>query len=357
MSVPVRNLYYLLCYAWDALEEGRVVDVSKEEFGGPPDLLARVLESGTVHLLKRGLDRGYVTEFEETSCPRGKFDVSATVKAGLATRPRVFCHVDSLSYDVPHNRILRTTIGRLTRCDSLDAGLRDRLFRVYRRLDGVREVALTPDVFGRVVLHRNNAFYGFLLQVCRFLYDNLLVDERTGTAKFRDFLRDDRAMARLFERFVRNFYRREQDRFRVRSERIEWQGVECLPADRAFLPVMRTDVSLESPSRKIVIDTKYYGSTLQARFGKETVHSGNLYQLYAYLRNLRLTESPERSVEGVLLYPTVGTSLDLAYVIQGQRLRVATVDLAAEWPSVHETLLKFLRPCPVRASPPLQEVW
>ena len=108
---------------------------------------------------------------------------------------------------------------------------------MYRRLHDIAAIDLSPNLFGRVTIHRNNAFYGFLLNVCRLIYDCLLVDETTGKTKFRDFLRDEAAMARLFERFVFNFFDREQDIFEVKSERIDWQEVttqeeSCLSCPR-----------------------------------------------------------------------------------------------------------------------------
>ena len=39
MSIPIRNVYYLLCYAWDALQGGKQVDVDLRRlrtYGEPP---------------------------------------------------------------------------------------------------------------------------------------------------------------------------------------------------------------------------------------------------------------------------------------------------------------------------------
>ena len=41
VKIPVRNIYYLLCYAWDHVGEGDTVDVGSEKFGGLVDLFAR----------------------------------------------------------------------------------------------------------------------------------------------------------------------------------------------------------------------------------------------------------------------------------------------------------------------------
>lgn len=342
MKIPIQNIYYLLCYAWDALEERNIVRIQQDKCRSYADLFARVLESGVTHLLKRGLDRGYITEEEDTSSFRGKFDVSNTIKHNCLQQARVHCRFDTLSYDVTHNRIIKKTIGRLVRCNDLDRGLRNRLLGVYRRLRDIAAIDLSPNIFGRVTLHRNNAFYGFLLHVCRLIYDCLLVDETSGEMTFRDFLRDEAAMARLFERFVYNFFYREQDIFHVKRETIDWQDVTAEEEQMPFLPKMRTDVSMVSKDRHIVLDTKYTVHTLQSFRASETVKSSNLYQLFAYLKNLRVVEKEERQVEGILLYPTVSKTLDLEYVIQGHRVRIATLDLNTGWSEIAQRLLGLL---------------
>jgi 5-methylcytosine-specific restriction enzyme subunit McrC len=342
MNIPIQNIYFLLCYAWDVLEEGGMVHVRQEHCRTYADLFASVLESGMTHLLKRGLDRGYITEAENTPALRGKFDVSTTVKQDCLQHARVHCQFDSLSHNVIHNQIVKTTIGMLVRCADLDPGIRNRLLGVYRRLHDISAIELSPKIFGRVTLHRNNGFYGFLLNVCRLIYDNLLIDERTGSAKFRDFLRDEKAMPRLFERFVRNFFRREQVDFWVGSRIIEWQGVVGGADALAFLPQMRTDVSLESSARNIVIDAKYYVDALQRFHSSDTIRSGNLYQIFAYLRNLDIREGGRRKVEGVLLYPTVSRALELEYIVQGYRIRVLTLDLDADWRQISHQMLGIL---------------
>ena len=32
MKIPIQNIYYLLCYAWDKLEEGEKNKVNKDNF-------------------------------------------------------------------------------------------------------------------------------------------------------------------------------------------------------------------------------------------------------------------------------------------------------------------------------------
>jgi 5-methylcytosine-specific restriction enzyme subunit McrC len=342
MTIPIQNIYFLLCYAWDTLAEEQVVKISADEFDAPIDLFARVLEGGVTHLLKRGMDRTYVTEEIDTSSLRGKLDVSTTVKRNLLHQAQAHCVIDSLSYDVVHNQIIKATLRRLVRFGGLERKRHDRLMGLYRKLHEISDIEVTAKCFDQVKLHRNNAFYGFLLQVCRLIHENLIADQESGETHFRDFLRNEKQMAAVFERFVRNFFRREQTALQVSSENIEWQEVEADEFDRQYLPKMRTDISLASSSRRIVIDTKYYRETLSGYYDKKSIHSGNMYQLFSYVKNLQIMEDEGRMVEGMLLYPTVGTSLDLKYRLQGHSIRIATVDLNSDWKTIHDRLLDLL---------------
>src|ERR1017187_4639091 len=56
VKIPIQNIYYLLCYAWDKLAEKDVVAVEDIPTTTLADLFARVLINGTNHLLKRGFD-------------------------------------------------------------------------------------------------------------------------------------------------------------------------------------------------------------------------------------------------------------------------------------------------------------
>jgi 5-methylcytosine-specific restriction enzyme subunit McrC len=79
MRIPIANIYYLLCYAWNRLREKDIVSVSTTDCKSLLDLFARVLIVGMTHLLKRGLDRGYVHHAEDSRCLRGKLSASETI--------------------------------------------------------------------------------------------------------------------------------------------------------------------------------------------------------------------------------------------------------------------------------------
>lgn len=97
-------------------------------------------------------------------------------------------------------------------------------------------------------------------------------------------------MARLFEDFVRNFYKKETPEYRVFLENINW---EAGGDDLTHLPLMQTDISIESQTRKIIMDTKYYQQSLMQYRGSQKLISGNLYQLFAYLSNHKKSSGKE----------------------------------------------------------------
>jgi 5-methylcytosine-specific restriction enzyme subunit McrC len=346
MKIPILNIYYLLCYAWNQLEESEIVDVKAEDTTTLLDLLARVLVSGTNHILKRGLDRGYISYSDAIRGIKGKINFNTTLKKQLLCNARVQCEFDELSHNVLHNQIIKSTIKGIVTKKDITINLRNELLSAYRVLNEIEEIQLNANIFSRVQLHRNNSFYSFLINICEMIYSMYLISEDPGESKFRDFLRDRASMARLFEEFVRNFYRRELPAVApgykvVGSEIIKWDVVEADDESMGFLPSMKTDISIKTPEKYIIIDTKYYENALQKHY-KETVHSANLYQLFAYVKNIEQRGEYYKDCEGILLYPTVGTNLNLQYEVQGHKVCVRTINLANDWRDIHVNLMEIL---------------
>jgi 5-methylcytosine-specific restriction enzyme subunit McrC len=340
-QIPIENIYYLLCYAWDSLAEADLAPVSITPEMRLQDLLASVLRGGVSRLLKRGLDRAYVAEADEIAGVRGRLEIGASLKRASFARARAFCVFDELSPDVAHNQIIKTTLRRLAGVAKLDAKLAEQLRDLYRRMPGVREVRITDQSFRRVMLSRNNAYYRFLLDVCEVVHRNVLVDEATGEVVFRDFTRDDAQMARLFERFLYNFFDKEQGRLKVQAPRFSWRATGE-PEHLAHLPEMRTDIVLTGDDETIVIDAKYYAETLSEHFTKSTVRSGHLYQVFTYMSHLTGSEKNSARVSGILLYPRTTKTVLVRASLFDHPFMAATIDLAQEQGGIRRDLLALL---------------
>jgi 5-methylcytosine-specific restriction enzyme subunit McrC len=253
----------------------------------------------------------------------------------------VACDFEELSHDVLHNRILRSTLKSLLRLPDLHSDVRTEVRNAYTKLDGVSVVPLSRRLFQQVHLDRNRRYYRFLLSVCRLIHEQLLVDERSGEARLTEF--SEERMEKLYEDFIIRFYRREQERYRVNhgGRMIAWEDQGTPDHQLSKLPRMEADVILEATDRRIIMDAKYYREALGGRYGGK-LHSNNLYQLLAYLRNREATESSGPRHEGILLYPTVDAPVTVDVCLEGFSVRACTIDLAQKWSNIHDEMLAVI---------------
>jgi 5-methylcytosine-specific restriction enzyme subunit McrC len=342
MSIPIENIYYLLCYAWNKLDEKDRVAVSAEDYTKLLDLLAKVLINSTRILLKRGIDRNYIDFTTEFAGVKGKLELSQTVKSQLLLKQRTICRFDEFSSNILTNQILITTLNRLIRTVDLDIKLKSEIKNLLWRFDGITPIELKNSTFSKIKLHRNNKFYGFILNVCHLIHENSLLSEKTGNWHFTDFLRDERKMNQLFEAFLRNFYSIEQKEFKVRRENINWQFSTSDNQHLQFLPLMQTDITLENNYLKIIIDAKYYKESLKENYGQEKISSANLYQLFSYLLNQHKDDMKTQTATGILIYPTIERDYDLQYQYQNHKILIKTVNLNSDWRSIERRLKSII---------------
>ena len=309
-----------------------------EELDRVHDLLATVLVQGTFRLVRQGIDRGYRDVREDLAGIRGKVDVGRTVKRALRSRGRVACAFEELTPDVRHNRILRSTLSALLRVRDLDRDVRPGVRSAYEKLAGVTVVRVTRRMFDQVQLDGNRRYYRFLLSVCRLVHGLLLVDPRTGEHRFAGLT--DAVMWKVYEDFVIEFYRREQDRYRVNrpGRAIRWAREGTHEYGRSKLPRMEADAILEAEDRRIIMDAKYYAEALDG--GK--LRSAHLYQVLAYLRNREATEAPGAVHEGILLYPTVGQAVSVNVRLEGHVIQARSIDLSKDWKDIHHDMLQII---------------
>lgn len=349
--IPILNVYYMLCYAWGHVQERDTARLEAlADLSTVYDLLGKVLAGGVNHLMRRGLDRGYLERREDLAGIRGKLAASETAKRALKARARAACDFEELSPDILRNRILRASMRRLLSRNGvkLSDKVRKEVRSAYRKMPAVSPLHLTRSAFTRVQLAGGNRkLYRFLLSVCRLIHDSMVVDERTGRSVFRDFVRDKATMWRLFEDFAAGFYRREQRTLEVRRQSsIRFSGTEgTTHADADLIPGMQADLVLESPKRRIILDTKFYRTVLPG--GK--LNSAHLYQLLAYLRNRQAARPDGPRHEGILLYAQSGDPVRADVHLERHRIQARTVSLDQDWQRIHDEMLAVLDHPPSRS--------
>ena len=68
--IPVKNIYYMLSYAFRILREDSYKRVETENFNNTAELFAAILINGITLQVKRGLGREYLEVNEALSSPK-----------------------------------------------------------------------------------------------------------------------------------------------------------------------------------------------------------------------------------------------------------------------------------------------
>ncbi len=333
--IRIHNIYYMLAYAFQTLREQGYRSVASEDFKNVAELLAAILARGVNRLVKRGLGKEYVSLTEPTSTIRGKIDVSETVKTLALERKQAICSYDVFSVNSYMNRIVKSTILRLLRADIAKIRKKE-LRKLLAFFINVDEIEL-HSVDWNVQYNRNNQDYRLLISICYLVAKGLLQTQSTGSLKVMDFL-DEQRMHRLYEKFILEYYRKEFPQISANASQIQWQLDDGM---NAMLPIMQSDIMLVYRDKTLIIDAKYYARSTLVLFDKHILHSGNLYQIFAYVKNkeAELANAPHE-VSGMLLYARTDedTYPEHEYRMSGNRIEVRTLNLDAEFSSIKAEL-------------------
>lgn len=335
-AVLVGNVHTMMAYAFRTLSPIDAVPHATTQFDHVHDLLADIIARETARQVKRGLDHDYRLETRELATVRGRVDLQASIRERSFVRGGLVCRFDEYVADTPVNRAVRATVLMLARSDRVAGPRRDALARLLPFFGGVRAVPPRAIRWADLRLHRQNASYRWILGACELAVKGLLPADGSGDALL-PWLSDD-AMSSLFERFVREYFRFHHPALGAQAALIPWNVRDAGTTGAAHLPAMRTDITLQRGGDVLIIDTKYYSASMQvSQYGGHTFHSGNLYQISAYVQHAAAQSS---SVSGLLLYARTSGPVqpELDAVLAGHRIGAATLDLTQPWPLLRREL-------------------
>ena len=341
--IRIQNIYYMLAYAFQVLQEQGYKSIEAESFQNTADLLAAILIRGIEKELKRGLGKEYVPREEALSSLRGKILITESLKTQSILRQQMVCSYEEFSVNAYFNRILKATIQLLLTAD-LPKSRKKELRKLLVFFTDVDPVDLAT-VNWNIHYNRNNQTYRMLISVCYLVVKGLLQTQTDGSLKLMDFL-DEQRMCRLYEKFLLEYYRKEFPAIKAEASQIHWQLDDGRDDRNEMLPVMQTDIMLTHGDKILIIDAKYYSHSLQMQFDKATVHSGNLYQIFTYVKNkeveLRRAGGADRphEVSGMLLYARTEEDLypEQEYWMSGNKISVRTLDLDRDFTGIREQL-------------------
>lgn len=172
-----------------------------------------------------------------------------------------------------------------------------------------------------------------LISLCQLILEGMLLTTDSGEYKLASFV-DEQRMNRLYEKFILEYYAKECPQVIATASQIPWALDDGIGT---MLPVMQSDIMLTRGSEVLIIDAKYYTHTTQTQYDVHTLHSGNLYQIFTYVKNkdTEFGDKPNK-VSGMLLYAATDEAIqpDNSYQMSGNKISVKTLDLNRDFSEI-----------------------
>ena len=288
--IPLRNLWLLMLYASDLFRSRGIGNIGLEDNPDDlPDLVAEILAHAVEVRQRRHLSLGYRSRDAVLNRVRGRIDLLNTERHRLLDRGLVACRFDELTIDTPRNRFVRAALETISRA----AKRRDVAHRCRSLANGMKNMGVSGDAPSRAQMSTNrfgrkDADDRFMVAAAKLAFDLALPTETAGMNVLTLPDREVTWVRRLFEKAVGGFYDvvLQPQGWRVRcGGTLSWQVEEKTSGIDKIMPAMRTDVVLDHPpsSRRIIIDTKFTSIVTRGWYREETLRSGYVYQIYAYL--------------------------------------------------------------------------
>ncbi len=325
-SILIKNIYYMLSYAFQTLNRSEYEDVAVEEFEDMHNLFAAILSKGIGFQLKQGLYREYLNRQENLTVMRGKINMPGTIRNRMAKKQILTCEYDKLSENNLLNQVLKTTVMLLLRHGSVKSEYKDDLKKKMLFFSDVDTIEPTSIRWSSIRFQRNNQNYRMLLSICQLIIEGMLLTTDKGDYRMTTFL-DEQRMCRLYEKFILEYYTKHYPKLSVSSSQIPWSLDDGIGT---MLPVMQSDIHLHMGNTVLIIDAKYYSHTTQTQFDKHTLHSNNLYQIFTYVKNRDYDfDKKDHKVSGMLLYAKTEEEIqpNNVYQMHGNQITVRTLDL------------------------------
>lgn len=329
-TILVRNVYWLMAYAFRTVDVREYRQIDSEDFDGMEDLLAAILLLGVESQRRRGFDRGYREVEEDGWRIHGHIDLRTT--SALERGGRLGAHYvyDEYDEDTLLNRILKTCLLALLRSDKVS---KKRRVRLKAALGWLRDVGVVDDPtripWQSLRYHRNNRTYELLMNVCYLVVNSLILNQTEGPTRLASF-DDSQWFSSLYEHFLLEYYRRHYPQLHARAE-----GVKPSGDAPAFVPTMLTDVTLSHGGKTLILDAKCYGNILAMHYGRGILSADHVRQIYYYAAHAGLSED----ISAALVYAGTGEAVDdCDWTDQGYRLGCRVLDLNVPFEAISSKL-------------------
>ncbi len=276
-SIYIKNIYYMLFYAFQILKQSNYDEVASEKFDNAQDLFAAILSKGIGQQLKQGL----------------------YIERKIALK------------------------------------------KVLVFFDGIELLEPSEIAWSRLHYQRNNKNYELLMNVCYFVLDGMLQTTEKGEYKMTAFSDEHMARLYekfILEYYSQHhMYLTEVKAGQVKWNLVGENSESMI----RFLPIMQTDIMLRLKERTLIIDAKYYGRTLQKQFDKYTLHSNNIYQIFTYVKNQDKDNTGDVAGILLYAKTDEDITPDVMFNMGGNQIGAKTLDLNKDFALIADQLDKI----------------
>lgn len=336
----VESLQYMMMYAWSLWPAGTVTYLGDSKSAvAPLDRLGLILANVILKAEKIGLYREYVDRQEETLVPRGSILLSQTLQLRARRDQRLMIEADDFSTDCLQNIALKEAVLGMLKC-KVGQVVREKLLLAYAALSGVSDKITSGRDLNVSLLSARRSEYRLGLSIALLLKQSHFFGAKDSKYLFEySEVNDEAVFRRLYEKFLREFYR-----FHLSGKVVGGRQYRWTEPSTKLVPVMQTDINIEDASRIIVVDAKCTPKITVGRSdlsSSQTLNSAHLYQMFSYMSHAGKQTFGKR-IDGLLIYPKYELFVDKTIKTEQGDLRAVTVDFQADWNTVSRQLLDLV---------------
>ena len=337
-KIPIKNVYYMLSYAYDFLEYEELNHLGEEQFDNIYEMLSIILLQGIYSQIKKGLYKEYIDINEDLPYIKGKLNMNNTLFCICNSSINVNCDYEKYSINNIFNQIIKTTLILLQNKD-IDLTIKQKISKCLEYFYEVDVVNFDNNFSWKsIIYNRNNKMYKMLIDICYLINDSLIISENSGDNSICAYF-DEKKIAKLYERFIYEFYKKELPDVNVSFQK-KFNYKDASGDIINLIPAMYTDIVITKENKTLIIDTKFYQETLNRNefYKNSKIHSAHMAQMYSYMNNIPLGGE----ISGMLLYPTVDFELHKNGLIQDNKIFINTINLNEDFEHIKTNLINIV---------------
>lgn len=332
----VKNIYYMLCFTFygDKLNEKDEASLGEEAFANIYDLFSLLLCLLLKRLLKKGLYKEYIDKTDELKTIRGKINLTQSIKSNSLAKKKVYCEYNEYEENCQFNQIIKTTLWYLLKSNKIGNKTKVEIKRILNYFGNIDLIDINAIKWDNIYFNRNNLSYKYIIGLCKLILNGLIVSDSAGKTHFKEFL-DDTKVSSIYENFIRAYFRKYYPELKAASKKF-YLSDRPIP----YIPMIKTDITLEYEGRVLIIDAKFYSQILNKNknYGSKVISNDHLNQIYVYVEKENIKKPG--LVTGMLLYAeTVDEEpIKMGFHMINHDIFIRTLDMNKPWQNIEATL-------------------